>query len=309
MYTNIIRNIFHVLKNMACKLITFLPFLFALFFLFSLSNAKFEVDTIKHLQGCHKGTKVQGLHGLKLYLARFGYLNYQHTPNHVNEEDDEFDQELETALKSYQNFYHLNASGALDGPTVSQMIMPRCGQPDKKSSHIHGKKLLHIVSRYQFFPGSPRWDKSHLTYAFGSNYPNAYVPPVVRAFNAWASASSYFTFSRVDDTASADLKITFDSAAHGDGSDFAENVLAHAFAPKDGRFHYNANQKWSAGPGAVAGAFDLETVAVHEIGHLLGLGHSEDQNAVMFSGIPSGVVKVLNTDDIQGIKALYGLTK
>ncbi|KAI3726058.1 hypothetical protein L1987_65855 [Smallanthus sonchifolius] len=288
--------------------LSFLPFFFVLFFLFSQSKAKIDINTIERLKGCHKGSKVQGLHNLKLYLARFGYLNYQHTPNHVNAENDEFDQKLEAALKSYQNFYHLNASGTLDGPTVSQMIMPRCGQPDKKISHKHGKSLLNIVSHYQFFPNSLRWppSKSHLTYAFGLNYPNAYVPPVVRAFNTWASASGYFTFSRVDDVTSADLKITFENPTHGD-RDFDENVLAHAFSPTDGRFHYNANMNWSSGPGPVSGAFDLETVAVHEIGHLLGLRHSEDRNAIMWSSIPIGAVKGLNADDIQGIKALYEL--
>ncbi|KAI3726057.1 hypothetical protein L1987_65854 [Smallanthus sonchifolius] len=292
---------------MASKL-SFLPFFCVLLLLFSFSKAKYDIDTIKLLQGCHKGSKVQGIHNLKLYLARYGYLNYQHTPNHVNDENDEFDQELEAALKNYQNFYHLNASGTLDGPTVSQMIMPRCGQPDKKSSHKHGKKLLNIVSHYSFFPGSPRWppSKSHLTYAFGLNYPNAYIPPVVRAFNTWASASGYFTFSRVGDVTSADLKISFESAQHGD-EDFDGDVLAHAFAPTNGRFHYNTNVNWSAGPGPVSGAFDLETVAVHEIGHLLGLRHSQDRNAIMWSSIPAGAVKGLNTDDIQGIKALYGL--
>ncbi|XP_076954238.1 metalloendoproteinase 5-MMP-like [Bidens hawaiensis] len=296
---------------MASKLITFLPFFFALFFLLSLCNAKYDLDTLKRLQGCHKGTgKVQGLHDLKLYLARFGYLNYRHTPNHVNAEDDEFDDELETALKSYQNFYHLNASGTLDGPTVSQMIMPRCGQPDKKGSHIHGTKLLNIVSHYSFFQGSPRWPagKSRLTYAFGSNYPNPYVPPVVRAFNKWASASGYFTFSRVYDFNRADLKIRFLSRVHGD-ADFDDNDLAHAFPPTNGRFHYNAEKKWSAGPGAVSGAYDLETVAIHEIGHLLGLRHSQYESAIMYPSLPSGEVKGLNEDDIQGIKALYGLNK
>ncbi|XP_076897734.1 metalloendoproteinase 5-MMP-like [Bidens hawaiensis] len=293
---------------MASKLSTF----FALFFLFSLTKARYDLDTIKRLQGCHKGTgKVQGLHDLKLYLARFGYLNYRHTPNHVNAKDDEFDDELETALKSYQNFYHLNASGTLDGPTVSQMIMPRCGQPDKKSGHIHGTKLLNIVSHYSFFQGRPKWPagKSHLTYAFGSGYPNPYVPPVDRAFDKWASASGYFTFSRVSDFNRADLKIRFLSSVHGD-VEFEDNDLAHAFAPTIGRFHYNAEQKWSAGPGApVPGANDLETVAIHEIGHLLGLHHSRRPDAIMYPSLSTGEVKGLNEDDILGIKVLYGLNK
>jgi len=52
---------------------------------------------------------------------------------------------------------------------------------------------------------------------------------------------------------------------------------------------------------------DLESVAVHEIGHLLGLDHSSDSNAVMYSKIPPGTVKRdLAQDDIDGIHALYG---
>ncbi|KAJ0817073.1 putative gelatinase A [Helianthus annuus] len=121
-----------------------------------------------------------------------------------------FGEELEVALKKYQSYYHLNATGTLDAPTVSQMLMPRCGQPDIKSSHNHETKLLHIVSHYQFFNHSPRWppSKSHLTYAFGLNYPKEYIPPVVRAFNTWTSASGYFTFSRAVNITSSDMIIT-----------------------------------------------------------------------------------------------------
>ncbi|KAK1432824.1 hypothetical protein QVD17_09725 [Tagetes erecta] len=291
---------------MASKL-TFVPFFCVLFFLFSLSNANYDINTLKHLQGSHKGTNVQGIHYLKLYLARFGYLNYPHDSNDVNFENNEFDQELESALKSYQEFYHLNASGTLDNPTVSQMIMPRCGYPDKKISHVHGTKLLNIVSHYSFFTGNPRWGKSSLTYAFDSTYPPAYIPPVVRAFNTWASATRYFTFTRVASVTSSDLKISFERGDHGPGDVFQGSVLAHAFAPTDGRFHYNADMPWSVGPASDPNAFDLWSLALHEIGHLLGLGHSNDQGASMKSGIFRGEIRGLNQDDIQGIRVLYGL--
>ena len=57
--------------------------------------------------------------------------------------------------------------------------------------------------------------------------------------------------------------------------------------------------------GAVAHAMDLQTVATHEIGHLLGLAHTPVQEAVMYAIISPGSTKGLNQDDIDGIRALY----
>ncbi|XP_024965257.1 metalloendoproteinase 5-MMP-like, partial [Cynara cardunculus var. scolymus] len=207
--------------------VTCLPSLSILFFLFFFSRTMgnignptklSSIESIKQLKGCcDKGSKAQGLHQLKLYLARFGYLNYQHTPEHTNAEDDKFDDELEAALKSYQKYYRLNATGTLDEATVSQMVIPRCGVPDKEIHH-HGSKSLPTVSFYRFFPNNPRWPpgKSQLTYVFASDYPNNHVPPIVRAFNRWSSASDYFTFSQVDDVTYADIKVSFQRGNHGD---------------------------------------------------------------------------------------------
>jgi matrixin len=53
-------------------------------------------------------------------------------------------------------------------------------------------------------------------------------------------------------------------------------------------------------------AVDVESVALHEIGHILGLGHSTVPSAVMFAGLSLGATKrVLTTDDIQGVRLLY----
>ncbi|KAK8572379.1 hypothetical protein V6N13_047980 [Hibiscus sabdariffa] len=101
------------------------------------------------------------------------------------------------------------------------------------------------------------------------------------------------------------ITIGFESVDHGDGSPFdgPNGILAHAFPPTDGRFHYDADEPWSVA--ANPGSFHLETVALHEIGHLLGLGHSSIEGAVMYSSIRPGESKGLHGDDIQGINALY----
>ena len=57
--------------------------------------------------------------------------------------------------------------------------------------------------------------------------------------------------------------------------------------------------------GTDAHAMDLQTVATHEIGHLLGLAHTPVQEAVMYAIISHGSTKGLNQDDIDGIRALY----
>ncbi|XP_012840653.1 PREDICTED: metalloendoproteinase 1-like isoform X2 [Erythranthe guttata] len=271
-------------------------------------------EFIKTLQGCHKGNKTKDIHHLKNYLHQFGYLQY---PNETHANNDDFDETLESAIKTYQRNYHINPTGTLDATTVSKMTTPRCGVPDiingRNTMQKHGtkghesnssSKHIHTVSHYSFFRGNPRWppSKTHLTYRFLPNTPAAAVGPVSRAFQKWAS-STHFTFSLAQN--SADLVIGFHRGDHGDGFPFDGGTLAHAFAPTNGRFHYDADELWSVGP--VQDAFDLETVALHEIGHLLGLDHSSVEAAIMYPRIPSGRTKGLNTDDIQGIRALYNV--
>ncbi|XP_021803039.1 metalloendoproteinase 3-MMP-like [Prunus avium] len=121
---------------------------------------------------------------------------------------------------------------------------------------------------------------------------------VARAFVTW-QGNTHFTFSQAQSVESADLKIGFGRDDHGDGANNAFDgpgkTIAHAFPPSDGRFHYDADETWVVG--AVPGGFDLETVALHEIGHLLGLHHSDVPGAVMQSAIPPGYTQSLHADD------------
>lgn len=275
---------------------------------------------LNHLQGCKKGENLAGLRELKQYLSKFGYLNYNFSKGPKN---DDFDEVLEAAMKKYQANYNLKITGTLDPETLSKMVMPRCGVPDiingttrmknTKANHRHQNhrpKKLHTVSHYSFIPGYPRWPagKTHLTYWFDltTTHPTA-IPPFVRAFDKWTTLTQFFSFEETSDYEASDIKIGFERGAHGDGSSFdgQGGVIAHAFAPTDGRFHCDADELWSIG--AIEGYMDLESVALHEIGHLLGLGHSSVEDAIMYPSIPSGVVKDLHADDIGGIKALYNI--
>ena len=66
----------------------------------------------------------------------------------------------------------------------------------------------------------------------------------------------------------------------------------------------NTRYSWNTGCRAVSGSFDLESVILHENGHVAGLGHSTDINAVMYPSYQTARCS-LAQDDKNGIAALY----
>ena len=81
-------------------------------------------------------------------------------------------------------------------------------------------------------------------------------------------------------------------------------VVAHALLPEDGRIHFDEDEQFTTG--GEKNTVNLLSIAVHEIGHALGLDHSSDSTAIMYSLFqPQGTITALSQDDINGIQYLY----
>ncbi|KAF7135930.1 hypothetical protein RHSIM_Rhsim08G0059400 [Rhododendron simsii] len=192
------------------------------------------------------------------------------------------------------------------------MALIGCEQA-KKRPITHN--TLHTISHYAFFNGNLKWPPTQyqLTYGLPPGTPSNAISAVARAFSTWASQTP-FTFSHNQDFASADLQIGFYSGEHGTGhhSTGKTGSWPMPFPPLMVSLTTTGTRLrvriiWRLWPcmNPVAGSYHLETMALHEIGHLLGLGHSNVQDAIMFPRIPPATIKGLGDDDIRGIKTLY----
>lgn len=132
----------------------------------------------------------------------------------------------------------------------------------------------------------------------------------IRAMDEWAAYAAIFWSQATSAELIRSVDIGWFVGDHGDGYPFdgPGGILAHAFPPLlhplGGDVHFDDDDLWEiANPGP---GFDLFSVALHELGHSLGLDHSDDTSAVMYPLIAqSRVFRGLHSDDIAGIQSLY----
>ncbi|XP_073482667.1 matrix metalloproteinase-23-like [Aquarana catesbeiana] len=176
--------------------------------------------------------------------------------------------------------------------------------------------------RYTINPLGYKWDHLNLTYKivqFPSTLNKGDTEKSMEvAFRMWSNVSP-LTFQRIPSDQESDLSIGFYAFNHSNCwnsplhpcFDGPNGELAHAFLPPRGEIHFDNHEFWVLGPSRFSwkqGVWynDLVQVAAHEIGHALGLWHSNDIDALMHPNATNTRTRHLAKDDILAIQQLYG---
>ena len=184
--------------------------------------------------------------------------------------------------------------------------------------------LPSMVAAYTL--SGPKWPQSGATfYVDITGSGGLFNTGFETAISRWNAATPYFQFSTVrqfGDPCSNPNGGTIRNGVKFDTMDcgvaFGASTLAVTHTWSSGGsilqsgMVFNSTKTWDvySGPyqgGSHAGVQDFARVAVHELGHSLGLSHENSLQSIMASAFVVGsTIEVPQTDDVNGVQALYG---
>ncbi len=135
---------------------------------------------------------------------------------------------------------------------------------------------------------------------------------IQRALAEWARVAAVSFTPAASAGSARTVNVLFGSGYHGDPYPFdgPGGVLAHTFYPSPpnpesiaGDMHFDDDEEWVTGADTTARSVDAYSVALHELGHALGLGHSDVPGSVMYPYYRRATT--LTQTDITAILGLY----
>ena len=245
------------------------------------------------------------------YLHDAGYLKFSKVLAMSSNQ-----QLIVTALRRFQEYAGIKITGKFDDATKEYMRKPRCGMPD----------VVNVRRRRRRFNNEgSSWKHRNITWALENSNNDGLTDNKVRqlfrnAFNKWQT-KTFLNFIELvgEPEDSADIRIRFAEGMHKycpNVFDGKGGTIAHSFYPRDnkglsGDVHLDDHETFTASGYTVEAQYKLLYIATHELGHSLGISHSEKKGAVMYSIYQDlgGNDFKLTYDDIQSIQHVYGEKK
>tara|TARA_R110002051_G_scaffold126752_1_gene200374 strand:- start:708 stop:1352 length:645 start_codon:yes stop_codon:yes gene_type:complete len=212
-------------------------------------------------------------------------------------------------MKNRREFLHKCGVASLLGITFSATNEAEAGFFNKKRCPYCAVTDMDISSAAL---GKQKWDREHFRYFIAARdtydmEPEVWDNEFRLAFDSWSEVAP-LTFEQVDQKDEYDIIISVGSRKR-EGFGRGGGVLAWAQLPPTRKFDgillskFDLAENWIL-PNQEEHGIILRTVAAHEIGHLLGLHHSNDREALMYPYVNDALKPRL--DDINKIQRLYG---
>ena len=214
----------------------------------------------------------------------------------------------------------VSASGTkqVDGKTVylDILVVVPSGQSESaaKDRALQGQGAQAQSSR--FATTGLVWDNATATQRYNpSGQPVSGQGALVATQSTWNNAGSRFRFVNGGTTGTCPSLLSgcpgrqrFDGE-NGVGWARLQNgtlgVTVYSTSIDEADMGINTRYPWNLGCQELPASYDLQTVMLHENGHVVGLDHSSDTNAVMYPSYRQADC-TLGQDDINGIRSIYG---
>ncbi len=132
-----------------------------------------------------------------------------------------------------------------------------------------------------------------------------FIEEIIEAFAVWERVAD-IRFTQVSDRRDVDIRLGW-LEIDGEGGVLGETIIPASGPLQTVTVALDFGENWFTGGDAPADQIDFSYVAAHEIGHALGIDHSDEFNALMSPIYSTGITE-LQLDDLNAIRAIYGDT-